>query len=97
MKVVLAPEAINDLIEIGSFIGRDSPARARAFVNALQAQCLSLQENFFRHPIFRGSDEDSIRRLNYREYMIFYKVTPTCVSIVRVIHGARDLDTIFDL
>lgn len=97
MHVELAPSAMQDLAEIGAFIGRDSPARAKAFVMALEGQCLRLRENFLRHPVLRGSETDSIRRLIYRDYLIFYRVEQTRVSVLRIVHGARDLDAIFDL
>lgn len=43
MKVLISPTARADLVGIGSFIGRDSPARAEAFVAGLQRQCEALR------------------------------------------------------
>lgn len=42
MKVVLSERAIDDLIAIGAYIGRDNPARAASFVAELEARCMTL-------------------------------------------------------
>ena len=96
MRVLLSELARADLVEIGSHIGRDSPGRAAQFVARLKQQCEALQENFFRHPVHIGSENDSIRRAIYREYIIFYRVETNLVSILRIVHGARNLDVLFD-
>lgn len=96
MRVTLADTAKADLAALGAFIGRDSPARASAFIALLKRQCQSLQENFLRHPVFITLESESIRRSIYREYMIFYKVMPDRIVILRIVHGARNLDVLFD-
>lgn len=97
MRVTLTDTAKADLAAVSSFISQDSPARASAFVASLKRQCRSLGENFLRNPVFVHSENDSIRRAIYREYMIFYKVMPDRISILRIVHGARNLDALFDL
>jgi len=32
----------------------------------------------------------------FEKYLIFYRIVPTGVDIVRVLHGARDIDRILD-
>jgi toxin ParE1/3/4 len=96
MRVTLADTAKADLVALSAFIGRDSPARASAFVSRLKRQCRSLSENFLRNPVFSRSENDSIHKAIYREYIIFYKVMADRVVILRIVHGARDLDAIFD-
>ena len=96
MRVTLTDTAKADLAAIGDFIRRESPTRAAAFVALLMTHCRGLGENFFRYPPFPISENDSIRRAIFRNYIIFYRVMPDRVSILRIVHGARDLDLIFD-
>jgi toxin ParE1/3/4 len=32
----------------------------------------------------------------FKKYLVFYRVTDTGVEIIRVIHGARDIEAILD-
>lgn len=81
---------------IGDFIHRESPARAATFVALRKTHCRGLGKNFFRYPPFPISETDSIQRAIFRNYIIFYRVMPDRVSVLRIVHGAQDLDLIFD-
>jgi toxin ParE1/3/4 len=37
----------------------------------------------------------SFRVAGFRNYLVFYRTSPCGIDIVRVLHGARDLDTLF--
>ena len=39
MRLEFSPESQLDLMEIAAFIARDSPARAKSFVDELEADC----------------------------------------------------------
>ena len=39
-----SPEATADLADIGAYIARDDPRRARSFVDELEARCAGLTE-----------------------------------------------------
>jgi toxin ParE1/3/4 len=82
--------AERDLVEIGNFIARDSPANAAQFVLRLEQHCSLLAS----HPLAgRVRDElaPGLRSLAYGRYVIFYRALDDTVEIVRVLHGARDL------
>ncbi len=32
---------------------------------------------------------------SFTEYLVFYRILPNAVEVLRVIHGARDIETIF--
>jgi toxin ParE1/3/4 len=45
----------------------------------------------------KREDEDwRYRRVSgFKKYLIFYPLTPTETEVVRIVHGSRDLDSIF--
>lgn len=83
--------ARNDLEEIEDFIARDSPARAIAFVDALVASTdrLEVSPRVGREVPEFGREE--LREMIFRDYRVIYLVRDPFVTILRVIHGARDL------
>jgi toxin ParE1/3/4 len=44
----------------------------------------------------RGELCQNLRNFPFGRYVIFYLAMPDGIEIVRVLHGARDLDAIFD-
>jgi len=92
MLLTFSPLAADDLESIGDYIARDDPARAHTFVAELRAQCQTIASA----PLaFRSRDElgPGLRSCAHRKYVIFYRVEPDEVVVVRVLHGARDLPT----
>jgi len=82
--------AERDLVEIGNFIARDSPANAARFIARLEEHCQLLAS----HPLVgRGRDEiaPGLRSLPFGRYLIFYRPMDNGVEVVRVLHGARDI------
>lgn len=91
MKVILSPRALDDLAEIGDWIGRDNPERARTFVEELREACRDL-ETFPRvYPEMPQFGSAARRRL-YGNYLNIYDVGDAVVSVTAVVHAARDLD-----
>ena len=68
-----------------------SPAAAQRFLEAVDEAMQLIEEAPARHPIIRGR----LRRLLLRRfpYGIYYKVFPSTISVVGVIHGHRHPDT----
>jgi toxin ParE1/3/4 len=82
--------AERDLVDIGNFIARDSPAGAARFIARLEEHCQILAA----HPLLgRPRDElaPELRSLAYRRYVIFYRALADGAEIVRVLHAARDI------
>jgi toxin ParE1/3/4 len=82
--------AERDLMDIGNFIARDSPANAAQFITRLEELCQLLAA----HPLLgRSRDElvPELRSLAYGRYVIFYRAGADGAEIVRVLHGARDI------
>ena len=92
MKVIVAPAARRDLVEIGTWIARDKPRAADRMVDRL----LSAANGLSRHPLRYPSV--GLRRLRKRPvgaYLIFYRVDDV-ISVVRILHAARDWVSLLD-
>ncbi len=90
MKILLSLEAESDLEAIGLFIAQDNPARAISFLSELRAKCEALAElprGFPRVPRYGDAE---VRRRMHGNYAIFYRVDDRTVTILHILHGARD-------
>src|SRR5215475_14141831 len=93
MKIVFAPTAKIDLLQIGKHIERDNPARAVSFVDELVDRCETLAEFSRRYPLVPRYEHWGIRRCVHGDYLIFYRVRTDAVDIVHVLHGATDYES----
>jgi toxin ParE1/3/4 len=91
----ISPRATADLLEIWSYIADDSAASADAFVDKLYEtiQTLGRQPGLGRR---REELAPGIQSFPYGRYILFYRVVPSAIEIVRVLHSARDIENIFD-
>ena len=92
--VIFAPRAESDLDEILGDIACDKPTAAVKFVAKIRRTCSQLGKQPLMgqaRPEFAGGD---LRAFPVRPYVIFYRVRGQQVEIVRVLHGARDLDAL---
>lgn len=92
--VTVRPRARIDIAEIWEYIAEDSEAQADIFVDRVDAQfqLLSQQPGIGR---MRNELRDGLRSFPFERYVIFYLVIENGIDIVRVLHGARDVDAQF--
>lgn len=95
MPVVFAPAASQDLEEIGDYIHTENPAAAIRFIAALRARCARIADAP-RGGAPRPSLWPGLRSVPFRRYVIFYTVNDSDIRIERILHGARDIEAIFD-
>lgn len=95
MKVVVSPDALDDLSDIARWVARDNPARARSFVAELRSRCSGLSKYTRRFPIIMLHGRGEIRKRAIKDYLIFYLVHEDGVLILRIVHGSRDWAAIF--
>jgi len=88
--IVQRPQAITDLAEIWDFIADDSEGRADTFIDLLDRKIHTLA----RRPNI-GRAREELRSFPVGRYIIFYRAISKGIEIVRVLHGARDLETLF--
>ena len=94
-QVRISPRASADLIEIWDYIADDSPANADAFVDRLYEllQVLGRQPGSGRR---RDELAPEMQSFPFGRYIVFYRVITKSIEVVRVLHGARDIDSIFE-
>ncbi|MDR4483166.1 MAG: type II toxin-antitoxin system RelE/ParE family toxin [Nitrospirales bacterium] len=93
-RILRRPLALQDLDQIWDYIAQDNPKAADDFIDRIEGKCRLLAE----HPKIGTSCEalhPSLRFLAVGKYLIFYLPLDDGVEIVRVLHGARDLESLF--
>jgi toxin ParE1/3/4 len=92
--IILQPCAKADLVEIWEFIADDSDTQADAFIDLIDQkfQLLARQSGLGRR---RDELAEGLRSFPVGRYVIFYLAIPGGVKIVRVLHGARDIEVAF--
>jgi toxin ParE1/3/4 len=90
-RILRRPRASADVSEIWEFIARDNLERADAFVDRLDEKfrALAAQPHMGRA---RGELGEGIRSIPMAPYMIFYEALSDGIVVVRVLHGARDVE-----
>ena len=94
-SVDITSTAESDVAEIWEYIAQDKPEAANAFVLRLEEQIGTL-ENFPERCQLIPENEllgTAYRHLLYGEYRTIFKIAGSRVIILRVLHGARLLDT----
>jgi len=95
-EVTRSPRAGADLDDIWLHIALDNPAAADLLIDRIVRRILDLEDHPRLGPA-RPEISPEARMLIVGDYLILYKVTEADVTIVRVVHGARDLSALFDL
>lgn len=90
VKLIFAPRVGDDLRGIGDWIARDNPERALTFVLELIAACHTISDFPRAYPAFPLLGPNA-RRYNHRAYAILDNVIGDVVTILAIVHGARDL------
>ncbi len=89
------PLAEIDILEIWDFIADDSLAAADRWVDQLDKQFRVLATQ----PMMgRARDElvPGVRSFPFGRYVVFYMPLDDGIDVVRVLHGARDIDAVFN-
>jgi toxin ParE1/3/4 len=95
-RLEFSPEALGDLTGLYDYIARrDGAERAMGYVDRIEACCRNL--SLFPE---RGARRDDLRRglrtLGFeRRAVIAFLVATDTVTILRILYGGRDLETIF--
>jgi toxin ParE1/3/4 len=91
---IITPNAEKDIDEILLFIANDNVDAAITFNDRL-INCFELLADNAKIGRERPELKEDLRSFPEGNYLIFYREWSGIVAIVRVLHGARDLDEIF--
>ena len=91
MRIVLDPEAVDDLANIYSWIGKDSPRAAEAVITRIFDKVERLLAPELMYMGRRGR-EHGTRELIEAPYIIVYEIDETrdLIIVLSIVHGARD-------
>ncbi|MDP2431541.1 MAG: type II toxin-antitoxin system RelE/ParE family toxin [Pseudomonadota bacterium] len=83
--------ALVDLVEIWGFIADDNEVNADNFLARLESR---LDQLAHQPRMGKPRDElmNGLRSYPFGRYVVFYLPHPDGVEVVRVLHGARDID-----
>ncbi|KAB2868958.1 MAG: type II toxin-antitoxin system RelE/ParE family toxin [Bauldia sp.] len=93
-EVLISPEAEEDLSEIWIAIALENRRAADKLLGKIDAQIRRLAE-FPESGSPRPDIAPSARMLVQGNFLILYEIDADNVTIVRVLHGARDLTRLF--
>ena len=82
MKILYEPRFVNDFHQIWNFIASDSISRANSFKRTLKQQIEDLSDMPYRCRKSIYFDDESIRDLVFKGYIIVYKVDESTDAIL---------------
>lgn len=93
--ILIKPLAQADLLDIWNFIASDSFDKADQLLKKIDSQLKVLASNpgMGRK---RDSLAPSLRSFPVGNYLIFYRPINQGIEVIRVIHGARDIQSLFE-
>lgn len=94
-RVNRRPQALTDILEIWDYIADDDAGAADRWIDRLDAafNLLATQPLMGRA---RPELATGVRSFPFGRYVIFYAPLDDGIDVVRVLHGARDIDGIFN-
>jgi toxin ParE1/3/4 len=93
LTVVRTDRAETDLVEILDYLEERNPQAAARLATAIDGRCTLLGQL----PEMGRTREElgpAVRSVVIEQYVLFYRVTATAVEVLRILHGAGDIDTI---
>ena len=92
--VIRSDRAEADLAEILAYLSGHSRGAAERLVRGLTEKSRLLEQ---LPEMGRPRDDlaPGLRSVVVEKYVIFYQPTPDAVVIVRILHGSRDIDSLF--
>jgi toxin ParE1/3/4 len=94
-RVTRRPLAEADILEIWDYIADDSLAAADRWVDRLDEQLRMLAAQ----PLMGRAREElapGVRSFPFGRYVVIYVLLDNGIDVVRVMHGARDIDAVFN-
>ncbi len=94
-ELIRTPQAEGDLLDIWSYIATRNPQAADEVLELIQQKCRLIAE-FPNMGANRSELRPGVRSITVGNYVVFYRSTANEIEVLRVLHGARDLPSLFD-
>lgn len=100
LRITKTPRALEDLAENFAFIARDNPDAAERFMTAAQQTFIQIADMPKIGVAFAALTPVAFGLRSFRisgfPYLVFYRINPEAINIVRVLHVARDIPAALD-
>jgi toxin ParE1/3/4 len=90
VKFRIARTAERDLEDIGDWIARRDPNAAARFTAELEAKARQIALMPYAFPTVSSVPGGRFRKRSHRRYIIYYRVSPTTVTLIRILRHSRD-------
>jgi toxin ParE1/3/4 len=87
-------QADQDLIELSAYVSTDSPQAGFRLIDRVFQKCQLLAENPALG-VRRDELSPGLRSHVVGNYLVFYEPTEYGIQVIRIVHGARDLESLF--
>jgi len=101
IRLTLSEAAAADIVEQADWYEQQSgPGLAKRWGNAVTSAVLRIAERPRTGAVsnFRHAELDNVRRVliaGFPKHLIFYQLRPAEILVLRIVHGARDLESLF--
>lgn len=101
-KLILRPLAIEDLKSAVDYIAADNPEAAHRLATSTVACFNEILARPEGHPVYDRIPAVAAKKIRkatvqgFKSYLVFYRVHSDAVEVLRVLHAARDLDSLLD-
>ena len=95
VKIERSEQAELDLIEIWTYLARDSLTAADNLIDQIETVCQLLTKS----PLLGRARRElapGLRSFSVGDYLVFYRPTKSGIVIARVLSGYRNLDKLFN-
>jgi len=93
-KARLSDPAELDLSELWFHVARDSPTAADRLVRRILDTCDMLAQHRFAGELHERFGADA-RIFTVRPYVVVFRPSDEGIEVMRIVHGARDLEALF--
>jgi toxin ParE1/3/4 len=94
MRVRYSDSAKADLRNLVDHISDENPSAASKLNKTIRKAAASLSQNARRGRLVDFAPHGQLRRIIVPPYLIFYEIGRSTVTIVRIVHGARDIPAV---
>jgi toxin ParE1/3/4 len=94
-RVKWTEAALDDLDNIAAYIARDSRFYASVIVREIRDAARSISFMPLRGRMVPELGDERVREILVRQYRLVYRLAEDGIFLVGIIHGARDLGTVF--
>lgn len=93
-RIVVSPESRTDLVDIWKFLSSRNRTATARIMRDIATRFETLLD-FPEAGIKRDELKKGLRSFPVGNYLVFYFITADGIKIVRVLHGRRDIESLF--